>query len=474
LDSELCSSLGLVTAIASDGGDADEWVAIPFRREGRTTGYKYRRVAKAEGQPNFSQDKGSPQYFWNYDAITDDTLMSTELIVTEGEFDAIAAMQAGCERVVSVPNGAPDHAIKNDDSPKFTYVLEALPDLKRLADGQPLIRTIVLAVDRDRQGVILLHELAMRFGRGRCKYLRYPDGCNDLNAVLHAQGSAAIAETIKAAPWVQVQGLALLNELPPLPVPTPHPCGIPLLQEKYFLRRGDMTVVTGIPGHGKTTLLNDIACRMAGIHGWRTCFASFEQPPQNEHRAALRTWYHRRPEMQQTPQQRREADDWIIDYFQFVVPTDEPATLPWLLEIMAAAVIRYGTKLCIIDPWNELDHPRAPHQSLTEYISGALRDIKMFARSFQAHVIVAAHPIKLPKDKNNDVPMPTLYDISDSAAWFNKSDAGLIVYRESNYSSRTKIKVAKARYKTIGYCGAVELEFDETQMRYVEPAVLRP
>ncbi|WP_159717620.1 hypothetical protein [Geminicoccus flavidas] len=37
---------------------------------------------------------------------------------------------------------------------------------------------------------------------------------------------------------------------------------------------------------------------------------------------------------------------------------------------LAASVVRYGTQICVIDPWNELDHVRPKDMSLTEYMAG--------------------------------------------------------------------------------------------------------
>jgi len=40
------------------------------------------------------------------------------------------------------------------------------------------------AVDGDPPGAALLADLALRLGKSRCRWLRYPAGCKDLNDVL--------------------------------------------------------------------------------------------------------------------------------------------------------------------------------------------------------------------------------------------------------------------------------------------------
>ena len=90
-------------------------------------------------------------------------------------------------------------------------------------------------------------------------------------------GAVKGAAQLNRALWMEIDGLYRMSELPPLPETPPHDSGFPGLAPHFRLRPGDVTVVTGIPGHGKTTVVNDIACRMVERHKWRVAFASFEQ-----------------------------------------------------------------------------------------------------------------------------------------------------------------------------------------------------
>jgi twinkle protein len=138
----------------------------------------FRTVAKREGVC-FAQDRGAEACWWNYDVITDPTLAGTKLVITEGEFDAIAAIQCGYARTISVPSGAPSQAIGAKDSAKLAFVADSLDDL-----SVEVAPEIVLAVDADQAGTALLSDLALRLGRARCRYVTYPEGCKDLNEVL--------------------------------------------------------------------------------------------------------------------------------------------------------------------------------------------------------------------------------------------------------------------------------------------------
>src|ERR1700722_20147140 len=104
LDLELCVRLGIESS-AKLGRDC---ISIPYYFAGEHVNTKYRTIS---GEKRFAQDEGGKCIFWNQDVITDPSLQNHPLIITEGEFDALAVMQAGYARVVSVPNGAPSNPI---------------------------------------------------------------------------------------------------------------------------------------------------------------------------------------------------------------------------------------------------------------------------------------------------------------------------------------------------------------------------
>ena len=333
---ELLEALG----IASNSRLGSDCIAIPIVRDGVKINSKYRTIA---GERRYVQNTGQRPCFWNADRISDPTLVDCPLIITEGEFDAIAAIQAGFGRVVSVPNGAPELQRDEDDEDTRTelyrYIKTAPAELAECKE-------IILAVDRDAAGIALLNDLALRLGRARCKWVKYPGTCKDLADVLQHFGQRGVAEAINRAQWMEIDGLYRMSELPPLPKIVPLDSGFPGLQPHYRLRPGDLTVVTGIPGHGKTTVILDIVCRMVMRHSWRACLASFEMTPQRELRRFLRTWHGARLVVEMSPQALSNADHWIDQNFLFVAPgEDDDVTLEWLMERLSSAVVRHGVKL---------------------------------------------------------------------------------------------------------------------------------
>lgn len=425
-------------------------IEIPYMRDGQIINRKYRGIA----EKTFYQDGGS-QFLWNIDVLKDESLNGEPLIITEGEFDALAAIQAGYPRVLSVPNGAP----AQKETATLSYLDEVEGKLRGFAE-------IILCTDNDEAGQNLQHDLSIRLGKARCKWVKYPQGCKDLNDALRLYGEKGVQETIKRASWIRVDGVYKMSELPPLPYKRPHSIGIHGFENHLNIRMGDFSVVTGIPGHGKTAFVNDMMCRLTEKHGFKIAVGSFEQEPQTDHKRNLRTWYAAKLEKYMSETEKQNADKWIDDKFVFITPNeDSDATLEWVLERAAVAVIQHQAKIIIIDPWNELDHTKPKDISLTEYTGFAIKQFKKFAKKYLVHVMVVAHPAKLKREKDGDYPVPTLYDISDSAHWYNKTDVGIVVYRGAEGDI---VRIAKSKYhQEIGKPGDVDVKYNPETGRYM-------
>ncbi len=436
----LCLETALRYGISGSKGS----IAIPYLRNGVVQNTKYRAI----NEKKFWQD-GGKQFVWNYDVLTDDTL-TEPLLITEGEFDALAAIQSGHIRTISIPNGG-------------TTGSSNLDWLKEIDNFMP--SEIILAFDNDDVGHNLLEEISNFLGKARCKFVRYPSGCKDLNDVLKSGGEIDVKGVIKASGWVSVKGSYLMSELAPLPYRVPMAAGMSYLDNHMKIRLGDFSVVTGIPGHGKTTFLNDYINRIIEKYNLKVCCASFEQPPQTDHKRALRTWHGGKLVKNMSEEEISAADRWIDNRYIFIVPgEDDYITLEWLIERMESVVIRNGVKIIVIDPWNEMDHIREKNETITEYTGKAIRQLKAFAKSRGVHVMVVAHPAKMLRDRSGKYPIPTLYDISDSSHWANKADLGVVVHRAKDGDT---IQIVKSRHhQEIGKTGVVDVKFSQETGRY--------
>lgn len=493
LDLELADRLGFGSRKAPADLGGIDLLAIPFKREGEVIRRKYRSMGgEPGGRRIMMQDKSPVRLLWNEDALRDDSLLAEPLIITEGELDGMVALQCGFQRAVSVPDGAPNPP--DPEKPIDPTPIHERAKYAWFADAKPLlsldrVKTIIIAADGDAPGAQMLEDLGLLLGRARCKYLVYPkcspeglkrpervgkDGvlrtrCKDLNEVLEDWGPKGVRATIENAQWLHGDGVFRMSDLPPVPDPESFACPMPGMEDHYTLRMGDWVVVTGVPSLGKSTLVNDLFSRFADAYGLKVAIASFEQHPQIDHKRNLRRWFYNG--RQWTPTLQQEADDWIDQHYRFLVPNeDEDVTLDWMMERLEQAVIQHGCRVVILDPWNELDHVRNHDETLTEYVGRAIKTMKRFARKFDVHFVVVAHPAKMQKAKDTGAyPEPTLYDVSDSAHWYNKADLGLIVHRDQDGST---VRIAKSRYHDkIGKPACINTEFNPATRRFSIPSM---
>lgn len=475
LSVDLCERLGLTS-----GGDraGTEWIAIPFERKGARVNRKFRRI----DEKTFRQDKGGEQIFWRMDCIGDAGLVDEPLIITEGEFDAISAIQAGFWRTVSIPGGAPAEA---SDEPlsraKYGFIEAAHTALEP-------IKRIIIAADADGPGTALLSDLTALLGPARCQFLRYPEGCKDLNDVLVKGGEAAVRACIEDAKWVRVAGVHKLSEMPPLPplkvwAPDIHPPLDALLP----ICPGQVSVWTGIPGHGKSSLLNAVAWSLARRDGLRIAHGSFEAQPQREYFDAALAYFTKAPATAATPEQRDRMTKWLDRQVTFLVadstgPNDEffDADLDWFFAAARAAVTREGCRMVILDPWSQIEHAKPNAESETTYIQRSIRRARTFARIFDVHFAIVAHPTKMRRLDDGSYAMPEGYEISGSAHWFNGVDLGVTSHRDppeiegedgewipDPHSSRVCVRVWKKKVHTVmGKPGDAYASFDSETGRY--------
>lgn len=440
---------------------AKQDIQFPYYKDGEPVNIKHRTMDKV-----FWQERGAEPCFYRHDEIS--KVEGDTLIITEGEIDALSMLAAHYRMVTSIPDGAP-----SSDSKTFQTKFDFLERAQGILDAYD---KIIIAVDNDAPGRRLEQELVRRIGPEKCLRVQWPDGCKDANDVLVRGGWEALKRVVMAATPYPVEGLfqcldfsreveCLYDKGEQRGLST----GVPGLDEFFTVRSSEFTVVTGIPAHGKSNLVDFLAVRMAALHGFKFLFFSPENWPVERHIQSLLEKHLCKPFSRNkamadrmTRDQMRAGMEWLNRHFHFLYPDAGTFSLDTILTKARAAVSRYGVHVVVIDPWNELDHNM---ESLTEaqYLSRELSKLRQFARRNGVHVFVVAHPKNLLKTNGVYQP-PTMYEISGGAHWRNKADNGLCIFRPNFENNITKIIVQKVRFREVGKVGEVEVsyKYDDT------------
>ncbi|HNC23409.1 MAG TPA: LAGLIDADG family homing endonuclease [Opitutaceae bacterium] len=225
-----------------------------------------------------------------------------------------------------------------------------------------------------------------------------------------------------------------------------------------------------IPTHN-STWTTQLAANVALLHRWPVTIASFEMRKSMIDRTIRNALIAKVGGGQAEAFQR--ARQIQRDYFSWIAPQpdcEDALDIDWLLERATAAVLRHGTKVLLVDPWNEIEHSRDRSETMTEYTSRALRKLKRWAHQMDALVIVVAHPSKGAIHK--EAHEVTLYDVADSAHWANKPDLGVVIARlgeNPEVDTLTAVAVRKVRYQPdAGKLGTVEITFDPKERIFSE------
>jgi twinkle protein len=224
-----------------------------FIFEYRNRGELLSRKIRTPDKKFWFEPSGAPLQLWNLDQLRDLPCRPAEpLVITEGEFDAIAVVQSWGGYAVSVPNGASDKksepgVLVTEDS-AYRYLWG--PDLRLIEEIEQFDK-IILCTDNDDKGLRLRDELAIRIGEARCWFVTYPGGSKDANDVLKLHGAGALRKMISEAKPLRPGYLLRYSDIPPRSLSLTYSTGWEALDRHMMVRRPELVIVTGQPGHGK-------------------------------------------------------------------------------------------------------------------------------------------------------------------------------------------------------------------------------
>lgn len=423
-------------------------ICFPYFSNSKLVNIKYRGPEKT-----FKLVAGAELIFYNIDCLKD----ADDCVIVEGEIDALTMIQAGFENTLSVPNGA------NNNLEYLDSCIELFEDIKR----------IYIATDQDTKGIMLKSELIRRLGPERCYIVSFKD-CKDANEYLIKYGPE-IKEVLNNAIPAPVKGIIEVGMLY-ADIRNLYEQGIrpglmleqKIIDEYISWETGRLAIVTGIPSSGKSEFVDYIVCKLNILHGWKSAFFTPENYPLKFHYAKIfeKIIGKKFSKSLTTELEWDMAYDYIRNNF-FYILNEEDFTVKSILDSAKILVKTRGIKVVVIDPYNKLEHKYT--DSETQYISRFLDQLIQFAKINDILLFLIAHPKKMQKT-NGKTEVPSLYDISGSANFYNKTDYGVTVHRQTDEEgvmiNAVNIYFQKIKYKHLGKQGIINMNYDYITGRF--------
>lgn len=432
-------------------------IAFNYYVEDELINIKYRTRNK-----DFKLISGAEKVPYNINSIAPESFNPDEeksCLFVEGEIDALTYIECGFEHVVSVPNGANTN----------------LEYLDKFIDSHfDKLDCIYISVDNDKKGVECRNELIRRFGSEMCKLVEYPKPCKDINEVLVQYGRGAVEECVRNAKDCKPDGIqelvdveAALDDIFEHGFEKGATFGIPSLDDIFSVKTGLLHIVTGVPSHGKSFMLNYLLIRLNLLHDWKVAFFSPEFYPVSHHIAqTIETYGGQRfcKENYSIPVYEKMKDYLARNMF-YIDPND--TDINSVMERAKYLIRKKGIKVLVIDPFNALTDKERKNQKQDEYISEFLQKLRWFCRKYDVAGFIIMHPTKLQKLENGQYPVCDLYNCKGASEINDKADVGITVWRnkEEDYA---ELHITKMKFRNLGKNGHATFKFNINNGRYVE------
>lgn len=433
-------------------------IVFNYFENGTIVNKKYRDLSK-----NFTQSKGGKSIFYNINQA----IGAEKVYIVEGEFDVLAMYEAGVKNVISLPSGANDNDGYWENSKKYLKDVESF----------------VIAVDRDEKGELIKEKIAHRLGKHRCTFIEWngKDANDDLI-------SGVIQKSLKSEKHFPVSGTFTVGdvmddvmELYRNGVPetiAPRKKAFQGFDKIFSTMTGQMTVVTGIPSHGKSNFIEWYVLNLIHEYDLKTSLFSPEHSPMALHFTTLMQkaigksffgTYNGYEKIQEEDIKRFE--EWSKERLYLTgAGAGETVDWDWLLSKFEEQIFTFGINIFVIDAWNKVQMPKGYEGK--DGIDRVITRITAFCQQNNVQIFLVAHPTKMQKDKKTgDYELPQLYDVSGSADFRNQTHNGCSVYRnfknERNSEDSTDFFNLKTKMSFQGEIGAqIRFKYHTPTSRY--------
>ncbi len=374
--------------------EANRWICVHR---------KYLKVDRPEGKKIVRSSKGTKRCLYGKQVIDENV---SEIVICEGEIDALTWHSYGIP-AVSVPNGVSDMEWMDID-------WEWLARFER----------IYVSMDMDDPGRQATTEICKRLGLHRCYIVELPH--KDANECLLAGVKREDMEKcIASAKQIELDEIKHPTDFKKEVVdfyttdPSDMGASTPWYPElPWRVRPGELTVLSGFAGHGKTQLLNQLMIHLIQ-QGLKIMDASLEI------RAGMTLYYMTRCALAKKNATKEEAEacvEWLNDnlYFLDCIGT---VNVDRIMHAMEYSRKRHGTNVFVIDSLFKCGMSGEDFAGAREFMDR----LTTFCNNTGAHVILVAHSRKT--QNGNEYAVPTKSDVAGSSDITNAAFNVIIAWR---------------------------------------------
>jgi twinkle protein len=222
------------------------------------------------------------------------------------------------------------------------------------------------------------------------------------------------------------------------------PTGIKQIDEIFKWKRGELTVITGIANHGKSSIINFLVLNKAARDGAKWAIFSPENYPPHE-------FYHDLTEIvvgasctpgnikNRPPVEKfKAAYDFVKKHIFYIYPKELAPTPEYIKSRFLELVIKEKVDGCVIDPFNQLanDYTKTNGRD-DKYLETFLSDCSRFGMANNVYMVIVCHPNKQQKNAAGGYDCPDVFDLAGGAMWNNKADNLLVYHRPYLHKDRT-------------------------------------
>lgn len=375
---------------------------------------------------------------------------ATEVIITEGEYDAMAVHQATKMPAISLPNGA------------RSLPVTLLPLLERF-------KRIYLWMDDDVPGQEGARIFAQKLGIGRCLIVSTRNGSSsgpkDANdALREGLDLKAMVKNARPIPHKQIMTfddirLQVQREFTnPLQVAGIQSKLLPSLTNTLKGHRpGELSVFTGPTGMGKTTLLSLLSLDFA-MQGVSTLWGSFELSNIRLVKKMLNQYAGKNFA---DPENLKEFD-FVADSFRelplYLLRFWGSTSVEEVIEAMEYAVYVHDVRHVVLDNLQFMCGGRAAGLDKFQVLDHAIEQFRCFASHKNVHISLVIHPRKQAEHVQLN-----MSDVFGSAKAIQEADNVIIL--QSKAHARL-VEVKKNRFD--GSTGSFPVMFERETDRFRE------